>query len=631
MHQDISLNEALLLSLDEKHRLLELWNQAYRTGEAMASDRDYDALLESLPTEDPLRQQIGFEIGDQRKTALPIAMYSMDKVKSIDELHKWMESKSIDADEDIIVTPKYDGLSFLVQPSTGKAYTRGNGTIGQRSDEHFKKLSESKNFCIPDSLGERHLIGEVIMSRAVFLAKYAEKYRNPRNLVAGLFNQKQPDAMLTDVDFIAYGIGEELESKSTALQMIEQYNIVKLPHLKMPLQELDDLKLLELFECWNQAYEIDGLIVEIDNRERRLSLGREKNANPAYSRAWKGFSAQTAETTIVGITFQVSKDGRLAAVAQVKPVSLDGVTVSNVTLYNASMMVEKGWGLGAKVKIIRSGMVIPKIIETLSAIEPNLPTTCPSCHTAVVWNDNRVHLVCSNQSHCRSILTQAMVSFFKVMEIEEVGEKLVEQLYDAGYTTIAAIMKLTPNDFNALDRFAERKANLIYDSIHNKCKDVPLERVQHASGCFVGLGTKKLALVSHFRDKAHQPTLEELLQIDGYSEISARAYLDGIDDFWNFLDALPISIAPQQKLDLSNAPMKDMRLCFTGFRDKGLETLVESCGGKIVSGINAKTTHLVAKDIEGHSSKLKKARELGLVVWTQADLIADMKAKQIKF
>lgn len=628
-YPDEKLEELLKLSLEEKRATLEQWNQAYRTGEAVVSDIQYDALLDSLPEDDAFKNKIGFEVQDQRKTELPIPMYSMDKVKSMDEIKKWMESKDIQENELVSITPKYDGLSFLLQPSTGKAYTRGNGRIGQRSDEHFRKLSQEKAYQTPARLGERHLIGEVIMNRHTFQEKYAEAYRNPRNLVAGLFNQKEPDDMLQDVQFIAYGIGEEKESKQEVLEILKQFNVVPLPYEMMTLADLDDEKLLQYFETWNQEFEIDGLIIEIASRERRLQLGREKNSNPAYSRAWKGFQAQSAITEIQDISYQVSKDGRLAAVGHVSPVSLDGVTVSNVTLYNAAMMKEKGWGIGAQVRIIRSGMVIPKIIETLSPQKPELPQTCPSCHEKVDWDENHIHLKCSNRQSCRSILIQRLISFFKIMEIEEVGDKLVEQLYDEGFTSIDSILKMNQEDFLRLDRFADRKSILIYESIHKKLIDVPLEKVQHASGCFVGLGTKKLALLSSYRDPQKPPTLEELSTIDGYSEISANAYLQGIESFWNFLDKLPISIAPDKGDSSAEGPLSGMRLCFTGFRDKGLEATVEKCGGKIVSGVNGKTTHLIAKDIEGKSSKLKKARELGLTLWTQQHLQEYLQSKGI--
>ncbi|MBF0198678.1 MAG: hypothetical protein HQL32_13260, partial [Planctomycetes bacterium] len=118
---------------DQKVNVLKEWNQQYRTGSPIVEDKVYDTLFESLPANHPYRSEVGFSVSDSRKISLPIPMYSMDKVKSHDEILKWMKSKNIADHEEVIITPKYDGLSFLYQPSTGNAYTRGNGKEGQFS------------------------------------------------------------------------------------------------------------------------------------------------------------------------------------------------------------------------------------------------------------------------------------------------------------------------------------------------------------------------------------------------------------------------------------------------------------------------------------------------------------------
>ena len=617
----VDIKEALELGLPEKRALLERWNKAYRAGAALVDDDIFDAVLESLPSDDTLRSAVGFDVAlDQRKVKLPIPMFSMDKVKTMDEIHRWMKSKGLMADEKVIVTPKYDGLSFLVQASTRQAYTRGNGAEGQRSDGHFRELLGKREWIPDPSLGSRHLIGEVIMSRQRFIEKYAEEYKNPRNLVAGLFNQKEPASSLQDVDFIVYGVGEEQESKSQLVSLISNLNTENLPFWESTLGELSQEKLEEKYLEWNLSHEIDGLIIEIDDRDRRLEVGREKNNNPAYARAWKGFSAMSATTHIQEIRYQVSKDGRLAPVASVDPVQLDGVTVSNVTLNNASMMEANGWGGGAKVKIIRSGMVIPKIVSTLEPVKPALPEKCPSCSSILSWDENRVHLKCSNPSECTHTRIQRMLAFFKIMEIEEVGDKLVEQFFEEGYDSIEKVLSMEVNDFQKLERFAERKAELVYSSILNKLRGVPLEKIQHASGFFQGLGTKRLALVNRYRNPAQPPLKEELEAVEGYSEVSAEAYLSGIGKFWSFMEGLPIELSELKTKTIIDGPGKNMRVCFTGYRNKEAESKLLSIGSEIVSGVSGKTTHLVCKDPSGTSSKLKKARELGCVIWGPDDL-----------
>lgn len=615
------LEELLNSPLEIKRSVLESWNESYRKGEPQVGDQSYDRLLETLPEDDRLRQKVGFEVDDgQRKVRLPVPMFSMDKVKSMEEIKKWMESKSIAPNEQVVITPKYDGLSFLVNGKTLQAYTRGNGTEGQRSDAHFQKLLNGRRFEVPKILQDRHLIGEVIMPRAVFEEKYSEDYRNPRNLVAGLFNNKEPQPALADVNFMVYGVSEGEEGKSEILTWLNPLNAVQVPFRRLSLEDLTEELLQASFAEWNLEHEIDGLIVELDDAERRLELGREKNNNPCFARAWKGFEALSASTTIRGIQYQVSKDGRLTMVGQLDPIELDGVTVSNVTLNNAGMMLERGWGIGAKVKVIRSGMVIPKIVGTDDPVAPSLPETCPTCEAELKWNSTRVHLMCRN-SECSAQQIQGAISFFKVMEIDEVGEKIVEQLFEAGYNSVEKILNMSVADFLALERFAEKRAQLIHDNIHGKCQKVPLERLQHASGCFDGMGTKRLALVSRYDSENNTPDFETLLTIDGFSDVTARAYLKGIGPFWAWASKLPITIAATKLVDENaTGPCSGMKFCFTGYRDKAAQAKIEELGGQVVSGVSGKTTHVVTKDANGSSSKLKKARGLGIEIWEPEQL-----------
>jgi DNA ligase (NAD+) len=611
----------LVAPLAERKALLEQWNVSYRLGTALVDDQVYDSLLESLPLDDEFRQRVGFEVSDQRKTALPIPMYSMDKVKSVEEIHKWMESKRLLSQEKIVITPKFDGLSFLVQPDSGRAYTRGNGSEGQRSDSHFAMLMSKKNSVLPLDLLNRYLIGEVIMPRNVFEENYSQDYRNPRNLVAGLFNQKEAQEALKDVHFIAYGLGDEAENKEHALQLLNQYNTIALPMVSCALGELTEDFLLDLFSKWNVEFELDGLILEINDLPRRRELGREKNNNPCYARAWKGFEASSALSTIRGIQYQVSKDGRLSVVGQLDPIELDGVTVSNVTLNNVSMMVERGWGIGAKVRVIRSGMVIPKIVGTDLRSEPVLPTHCPSCQTELTWSSSGVQLICPNTSQCPAQQIQTAIAFFKIMEIDEVGEKIVEQLYEAGYDSILKICAMEAEDFLKLDRFAEKRAQLIHSSIHSKLKAVPLEQIQHASACFKGLGRKKLALLAHFSKPELKPSLDEVLKVDGFSDITAHAYLAGFRPFWEFVAPLPLRIAEKEAhVDRQQGFCTGLKFCFTGFRDKDMEKAIVAEGGEILSAVSGKTTHVITKDPSSSSSKIQKARELGLLVWGPEEL-----------
>lgn len=619
-----SLSTYLNLSVQEKRTLLEKWNLAYRTGEALVDDETYDAIFDSLPEDDPLRLKTGFDVGDQRKCKLPFPMFSMDKVKSCEELEKWLKLKGVDGDAKLVISPKYDGLSFLIKAGSMEAYTRGNGIEGQRSDHHFKELSKNKKFKTIAELKNNFLIGEVIMKRKTFNEKYAERFRNPRNLVAGLFNQKSIDPALQDVEFIAYGLAEDVSNKSKAFDWLNRFNVYTVPYECCQVSDLDDDKLNRLFATWNEDFEIDGLIIELDELSWRQELGREKNNNPAFSRAWKGFRESSAETVIRAHTIQLSKEGRLTFVGQVDPVELDGVTVSNVTLYNAGTVLENQWGAGARVRIIRSGMVIPKIIDTLEPASATLPETCPSCQTPVHWDNTHIHLICPNTEGCDGQRIQKIIAFLSILGVEEIGEGVVEQLYKEGFDTIEKLLQLQKEELVQLDRFAERKAEIVVNNLKARTRDIPLEKLQHASGCFKGLGSKKLALVNRFDSPNKKPDFETLLEVEGFSEISARAYLEGFDRFWAFIQVLPVSIAKTK--EPSGNKCEGMKFCFTGFRDKELEAKLTEEGGKVSSGVTSKTTHVVAKDMDSTSSKLKKARDLKIEIWDVEKLLKHLQA-----
>ena len=605
--------------IEKLRRLIKEANEAYRQGEALISDKEYDSYIDQLSEltngDDPLLDKIGFDVAesDERKEDLPIPMYSMNKVKTVEELQKWVELKNLDGETEVIITPKYDGLSLCVNEETKQAWTRGDGIQGQRSDLHFKILiADKKN---PKLQG--FSFGEVIMKRSVFHKKYSEDFRNSRNMGAGALNTKDPKEILADFDYIRFGLlGQNLEEESKQNQidlLNKKINDVKLPYKKVTLNEIDDNMLQTLFNQYGSEYEIDGLIIEVNNSQFRKELGREKNGNPVYARAWKGFAAQAKETVIEGVTYQVSKYGLLKPVAHIGPIELDGVTVSNVTLINAKYVNDEKLGPKAKVTVVRSGQVIPKIIEVIETVKPYLPKQCPSCSTKPIWSDSGVELVCPNDA-CEEKAIQKIIAFFSIIGVENVAEGVLRQFYANGYDTVEKIINMQAEEMFGLEKFAERKAKVIYNAIQTKLENLPLETLQHASSCFEGLGTKKLALLSHFRDEKNKPSLEEVMDIEGFSEKTAQIYIDSYDNFYSFIQDLPITIAEPKKT--SSQSLSGFSICFSGLRRADLEEIIIQNGGKVTSGLSKNTTHLVMKQTGTGSAKEKKAEKLETEILT---------------
>lgn len=613
-----------------KARLIE-YNTAYRNGHPSVSDAEYDLLkeeLEVLAPEDDLLNQVGVVIPDDdpRKQRLPIDMASMNKVKSYDELLRWMRLRNIPADTDFILTAKLDGLSFCVNENHQFAWTRGDGVFGQRSDEHYRIMTNGHIDHPARPFAHLITFGEVIMKREVFTQKYADLFENPRNLVAGVLNKKEPSDKIADLDFVRYGIVNNNKDLvfTTKLEQIEYLNTYQkdpVPYEVVRIPDIDETYLKELFAKWNQRYELDGIIVEVNELEQQKKLGRETGSNnPVYARAYKGNFEEVKETTYKGITWNVSKQGYLKPIIQIDPLRLDGVTVSNVTGNNAKFIVDMKIGRGSRLKVKRSGMVIPLIVAvTEESTEIELPTVCPSCQSADLgWNNSNTELICQN-INCSGQRLRQIISFFETLEVDNVSEGVCTQFYEAGYDTVRSILAMIREDMEKLDRFGKRKAEIVYNAIHNKLKSVPLAKLQHATGLFKGLGSKKLALLEGFD---HKPTLEEIIAVAGFSQISANAYLEGYDAFQDFIRDLPLTVEKTKQVTLVSSQLVGTSFCFTGVRRKDLEEVIVQRGGKIASGVSKTLTYLVTAEKGSNSSKEVKANELNIPVLNVEELEA---------
>lgn len=604
-------------------------NKAYRKGNSIMSDSEYDRISDELLKLDAGNEffkKIGHVVTDGRKSKLPITMASMSKVKSLEELKKWAELKKIPMSTEIICMPKLDGLSLCENEITEEGWTRGDGIEGQKSDEHIKLISNKLKKHVVDDMKRTGMSGftngEVIMSKNRF-KKYADDFANPRNLVAGLMNRPvkslhEVEDILKDCVYIRYGIdfdtdaNRSLEQKSQLLDSLNDGQDVKINYVIKKLSELTEPFLISLFNKWSEFFEIDGIIVEVNDLALQQKLGRETSSNnPVYARAFKSPTfEQSAVTEVIGITWNISKQGLLKPILHIKPVKLDGVTISNVTGNNARFVKDMGLGIGAVVKVKRSGMVIPiinEVIKSVPFVMPNLVKTSNLFGMPIGWNDNGVELITLTETEEQKF--QQVVAFFNLLESDNVSEGVLKQLWEAGYTTLKVILHLMPADLEKIPGFGQRKASIVYNSIQECIRDIELHKLQHATGIFKMLGSKKLALLTHFKTK---PSLSEVMAIEGFAETSAQAYIDGYDKFNEFIKGLPITI--KQPAKPTGSKLIGKSFVFTGVRRGDLEKIIVDNGGKIGSSISKETTFLISKELGSGSSKEEKALSLNVPV-----------------
>ena len=597
-------------------------NYFYRIGMPIVPDQTYDSMIERLQELDPdsdLLSQIGYRVSD-RKVTLPIVMASMNKIKTVEEIADWFRLKSIPSKTQIIITPKYDGLSLCVNEKHQIAYTRGDGKIGQLSTLHYEMM---KNKLTADSNID-FTFGEAIMPKSVFMDNYSGEFANARNLVSGLFNSKEPSVYLEDCVYIKYGAhGHNCKTKQELLDKLNYSQAYQVPYFVTSINKVDDILIKKLFKDWSKEFEIDGLILEINDFENQEVLGRETSTNnPVWARALKHKSFESsAITTVNAITWNISKQGYLKPTINVKPVVLDGVVISNVTGNNARYVKEMGIGVGSEVEIVRSGMVIPVITNVLTKKPFEMPD-----FPNIDWNDNGIELVALGET--TEQIVKKIVSFFQILEADGISEGTIKQLIthpnvkmDDFKTALKSIFDLKVEDMCQIYRFGNKKASAVYSSMRKCCTNVELPKIQHATGVFENLGSRKLELVKHFQ---RRPSVEEVMEIDGFAEKSANIYVKNWVKFYNFINALPITLSSESEKKVEEEKSGDdldgLSFCFTGIRVPEIEKKIQSRGGKIASGVTKNTNYLIMKSKGSGSSKEQKAMQLGIQIFDVEEL-----------
>jgi len=617
----------MLQSQKQIESFIEEANRKYREGSPIIDDAGYDALLDQLRLNYPesflLKKGVIEKAGKtSRKEQLPIPMFSLEKCKSLDEIKAWAKAKGIKQHEKLILTPKYDGISLVVDESNKHCWTRGDGEVGQNSKWHFNKLRGSNN-----DLCEMFTFGEAIMPKKAFI-KYSEEFANARNFVAGLFNRDITTMPLQEVDYIRYGSDQNGVDKSEQLSDLNRMNVIFVPSCPTSLNLLTEEKLDDLYKLWSADYKIDGIVIDVDDADKREELGREENMNPAYAVAYKNPEwSGSAVVTVTGITWQVSKQGKLKPVIQIAPTEVGEVMISNITGYNAAYIIDQKIAIDSVIKIIRSGDVIPKHIETISSDRNQREmlmdeiATCPCCDHQTCWDETKVELVCTNPE-CRDKKIAKLTHFFATLEIEEFGEPSIIRLYNAGFDTIEKILNLDVEELLLVEGFGiKSSASLLNQFETLKSTGKPYAQILDSLDVMAGkLGQKTIQLIlDNCWGKSFD--IEDMIKINGVAETTALIFRAGWYRGEKFSE-LPVKISyiETPKVVATGDKYASQKICFTGCRPtKEQEQEIKQQGGEVVSGVSKNTTLLVVKDNSEKtmsSNKAVEAKKLGISVIT---------------
>lgn len=550
--------------------------------------------------------------------------------------------------------PKLDGLAISLLYINGlleRAATRGDGETGEDVTQNVRTIKNIPLRLIGEDVPERiEIRGEVYMPKGGFEA-YNERAReqgekvfaNPRNAAAG--SLRQLDSSITakrPLEFCAYSLGvvsEEYtlpETHSATLEQIQQWGL----RINEEMRVVTGRENAEKFfaglgeKRLSLGYEIDGTVFKVNSLALQNKLGFVARA-PRWAIAYK-FPAVEELTELLGVDFQVGRTGALTPVARLKPVHVAGVTVSNATLHNMDEIARLGVKIGDTVIIRRAGDVIPQVVSVVEERRPDtvidieMPDACPVCESHVEKVEGEAVARCTGGLVCSAQRKEAIKHFAsrKAMDVEGLGDKLIEQMVEAGLIdTLDDLFHLSVDEIAGLERMAEKSAQNVLNALE-KSKQTTLARFIYALGIReVGVVTaNNLAGYFGFLDRIMAATHEQLIAVDDIGDIVAAHIVNFFAEEHNrsVIEQLQkAGIYWEEKEPVSSAedaPLSGKTAVITGTlsdmtRDDAKEAL-EALGAKVTGSVSAKTDFLVAGDKAG--SKLAKAQKLEVKVYDEA-------------
>jgi DNA ligase (NAD+) len=602
-------------------QLVEMIKQAdkqyYCNQTPLLSDDQYDVLREYTVEKYPNNKEAiaGHTQCDmtiqKNKVKLPYEMWSMDKIKpDSGALAAWMAKYS----GPYVISCKLDGVSglYTTEGPTPKLYTRGNGTVGQDVSHMIPYLKLPKKSGIV-------IRGEFIIPKDIFASKYASKFANPRNFVAGVVNQKKVEAdKFKDIDFVAYEvIKPDLKpSEQMAALTNMDVQVVMFAVEKRVSNEL----LSNLLVDWRQSYkyEVDGVICVND------AVYQRKRGNPEHAFAFKMvLGDQIAEVKVVDVIWTPSKDGYLKPRVQVEPITLGGVKIEYATGFNAKFIEDNKIGVGAVVKLIRSGDVIPHILEV---VRPAPEALMPSVQYK--WNETHVDIELVDKDEDSTVQEKVITGFFKGIGVDGMGAGIVKRIIAAGYDNVPKIIAMKEDDFLAVEGFKSKLASKVYNGIHENIAAASLAELMHATNIFGrGFGEKRFkAILEEIPDilvsKISDSEKEKLLtNVSGMAKKSASTFIEKIPEFLLWANEAGVQdklvhTKPLVSVGVKEHPLYGKKVVMTGFRDKELAANIEKVGGENSGSVSKNTFVVLVKDVNEDTGKADQARKLGVKLMT---------------
>lgn len=686
--------ESVVERIDTLRQAIAEHNHRYYVLDApTVSDAGFDALMHELQaleqahpdliTSDSPTQRVGAEplaaFGTVRHAVAMLSLgnaFDADEVVAFDKrVQDTLRGAGMLAENEQVVYQaeyKLDGLAISVRYEQGRlvqAATRGDGQTGEDVTSNIRTLRSLPLRLRGDYPDVLEVRGEVVMTRTDFqrlnetqLARGEKVFVNPRNAAAGSLRQLDPRITASrPLRFYAYGWGQMTgrvrtgDDHAAVLDWLETLGLPVSPDREL-LHGVDELfGFYERTGARREAlpFEIDGVVYKVNALQAQDVLGFVARA-PRFALAHK-YPAQEENTRLTGIEVQVGRTGAITPVARLEPVFVGGVTVTNATLHNEDEIRRKDVRIGDTVIVRRAGDVIPEIVGPIVELRPDdavefvMPQECPVCGSAIERPEDEVIARCTGGLFCAAQRKQSLIHAVsrKALDIDGLGEKLIEQLVDSGRVkSLADLFTLTADELSRYERMGPKSAANLVAAL-DKARQPTLEQLLYALGIrHVGETTAR-ALAQHFRhldaileltDKLQTAedmavAEDKLLDIQDVGPIVAASIVRFFAEPHNreIIDALLRDDGDHKGITVQavDTPVNEHALALSGKTLVLTGTLPEwsreeasrhilAAGGKVSGSVSRKTSYVVAGDQAG--SKLTKANELGVSVLDEAGL-----------
>lgn len=632
------------LSVDQIEKIITFAaDKYYNTKKPVISDAIYDMLIDFLKlknSKSKVLKEIGSTIKGKNKTKLPYPLASMDKIKPpSNKLEKWI----VDYKGPYFLSDKLDGVSGLIVYTYDKKinfYTRGTSTTGLDISKLIKYISNIPSWNRMKKWSDKNKIkgkdniiafrGELIIKKSVFKKNWSDKMKNARNTVSGLVNSKKYNPLLANnTNFVVYEVVDPYFNIETQYKIIKAVKMDCVQFKKISSLSYENLGIYLKERRKNSEYDIDGIIINNNDLHKRSTT-----KNPKYAWAFKDIlEDQIAEINVIDIEWNISKDGYIKPVLILEKTCLGGVEIQRVTAYNAKYIIDNKLGPGAKIKLVRSGDVIPKILEIL---KKSKNIVMPKYEWK--WHKGKVDIILKDKNSSPDVIRKNIYYFFSKLNTSGMGEKTVEKMISSGLNTIEKILKADKNDFLKIDGFKDKSATNLFQNIKKATTNVDLNIIMAGSNKFGrGLGEKKIKLIlSQYPNILidgvkwkKEEMINNISEIDGFDSITSTYFSENFTSFLKFWNDI------KKHISINNVSKKQNNgkiVVMTGFRDTELKIQIEKLGGTVNDSFSSKTNILIIKNkdiLENPTSKIKKAIKLKINILTFDEIkkIIDSKNK----